>query len=181
MLIALPFRRTLHHKIMRVGLMIWLFAALQVAAVVLLVTFWSIDLVALNQLCQSPYLSDALAYPVTLSVALVYGLFMLAVCAVTCAIVVLIKRSLKNLSAHKARTNFKTKVMIKSVVAMIVNVIPFVCVLVVEVLSRSGYAIDIKTHLALTISIMSVNRLCNPWLYSFSQIKAIVQPAVRKQ
>jgi Leucine-rich repeat (LRR) protein len=173
-LIGFPFRHSLHRRIIYVGAVVWLLAVLQLAVVVFVVSIWDTQLVAYNHLCQLPSLPAFMDYPLNISLCVVYGLCVLAVCAIVCGIVRLVKQSMKQVSAHSARTNVKVKVMKKSVVVVIVNAIGFVSVLITEGLVRSGVKVEPRILLLLTITVMSINKLCNPWLYSLSMIQNMI-------
>ena len=174
MLVAFPFKKELHHRIMRVGFMIWPLAALQISATVFTVSFRGIDFIGRNQLCQSPAFPDSVEYAVTMSLFLVYGLCLVAFCAVTIAIVIIIKQSLKAVPGHKKKTNYKTRVLVKSVVLMIVNTLSLPCIMVTEGLMRFGFDVNIKTLLILAVSVVSLSKVCNPWISSFTRIKVMV-------
>jgi hypothetical protein len=87
----------------------------------------------------------------------------------------------KRAPAQKTRSNVKLQVMKKSIIVMVVNVLSFSTVLVVEGLQRTGYRVDSTILLAVTISVMSVSKFCNPWIYTVRLIMAMVSTDKRKR
>ena len=130
-----------------------------------------VHVVAYHQLCQLPSLPASVEYPLNISLLSVYVLSLLTLIAITCGIIVAIKLSLQNMPAHKSRTDVKGRVMKKCSLLMAVNVIGFTSVLITEGFLRAGFKVEIITLLVLTVTGMSVSKVCNPWFHFVNLIQ----------
>ena len=85
---------------MYAGAIIWLIAGVQLVGLVLGVSFGDVHIVAYHQLCQFPSLPASVEYPLNLSLLSVYVLCLLVLIAITCGVIVAVKLSIKNMTAH---------------------------------------------------------------------------------
>jgi hypothetical protein len=166
LLIGFPFKKTLHQKIMRGIGGIWLIAGVQVSLVATLVTTLNMPVASSDQFCQSPSTLDSPLSPFLLTLAIIYGICMLVFVVATCTIVILIQRSLRTNSAMQAKSHFKLRVMRNSVIVAVINIISLGTALVVDGLRGSGLEIDNKVLVSLSITLMALGKVSNPWVHS---------------
>jgi hypothetical protein len=170
LLVAFPFKKQLHQRVMNFGGVIWFIAALQVAVVFLLVSFLGLRASAHNPLCQLPRTPPSASYPLLVAFLLFYGACLVTLAGLTGVVVVLIKRSLQMKAAVKTRSDVKRRVMIKSLEVAVINMLSLGTVLITEGLLKAGFELDHKVHLTLTVTLMSISKLCNPWLNSLRML-----------
>ena len=173
-LLIAPFNKLAQRREMRAGLLALLVAALETLGIILPIFALDMQVTASHQLCQSATLTPGGQSPAIVLFLVVYGLCLFVACALTCGIVVFLRRSNKHGPSYRTKTYFKLQVLKKSCIVMVVIVVSLATVLVVEGLQRIDYEISTRTLLALTISVTSLNKACNPWIYSFRLIGNMV-------
>jgi hypothetical protein len=175
-IIGSPFEKSLHRRIVHVGLgVMWLIPVTGLALLALGASEWGVRVSARNQLCQTPSL-----HPLSLDRALkvtllaVYSVSLIALIAVAACIVFLVRRSIRHMggTVHGKRTDVKVRVARKCVTVTAVNVCALTSVLVTEGMVHAGWHVEMKTCLLLSITIMSLNKLCNPWFYSLTTLQS---------
>jgi hypothetical protein len=171
-LIACPFNKRLHRRLSYGGVLVWLVAALQLAALLLMAYLRQLHFHAYHNLCHLPTLTPtALEQPLNVLLAIVYGLCLFALCSVTCIIAHLVTQSNINIPMHKSSHNVKVRVMKKAIAVVVVNVISFTSLMITEGLVRSGFHIDMQVLQWLSVTVMSASKLCNPWIYAVPFLK----------
>jgi Leucine-rich repeat (LRR) protein len=173
LLVALPFRKQLHQRVMRLVGVIWALAALQVLVGASLVQEKKLLIEASDQLCQYPFLGSS--YYVSVPALILYGFCILALCAISTGIVVHTKKSLIGMAAHSSRTNTRVRMMKMTTLLTSLNLCSLLPVLITGALVTVNQEVGMISRLVLTISMMSLSKLTNPFVYSFRQIQEKLQ------
>ena len=81
-------------------------------------------------------------------------------------IVILIKSSLRIQSANQSKSHFKLRMMKRSICVAVINIISLSSLLVIEGLRKTGFTIGNEVLVSVTITLVALSKLCNPWLHS---------------
>ena len=167
MLIAFPFNKKAYKYLTRSLLGTWILVIVQLLVGICLQQIGEITIVLSHNFCQSPDLTPSITLPFVLSFCFTYSLLILVFCVYFIWAIILIKcREEMLTTANQKRQNFKQKMIKKSLYVLVINFLSLSSVVVAECLMLAGFQIDNVTLISITLSIMSLSKMCNPWLYT---------------
>ena len=141
--------------------------AIQLLVVICLQYTNGITIVSSHPFCQSPVLSSSIMIPFISSSCLIYVSLMLFFCACFFWAIHLINRRNKILkTTSKSKKNLKRNMIRKSISVSVINLLSLSSVVIVECLMMAGIHIDDVLLSSVTLAIMSLSKLCNPWIYA---------------
>ena len=166
-LIASPFKKEIIHKyFVRAVLGSWIVVIVELVSVLYLQNTNRITIESSHLYCQSPVLASNIIIPTVALSCLVSVLLIFTFCACFLCAIVLIKHGDKALNtACRPKQTLKQKMIRKFISALIINFLSLSSVVTVECLMMSGLQIEDLPLITLTLSIMSLNKICNPWIY----------------
>ena len=166
-LIAFPFKKEAYKYFIRALIGIWILVMFQLFLVISLQYFNQITVVSSHNFCQAPVLAPSIRIPFMVSSCLIYTLLMLVFCACYLCSIALIKRRDKSLtSATQGKQILKRKMIRKTTAVLVINCLSVLSVIIVECLMMAGIQIDDVVLISITLSIMSLSKICNPWIYT---------------
>jgi hypothetical protein len=173
-LIAFPFEKKLHFRLVHAMSVTWLVVVMELGIVTSLININGYIVSASNQFCQDLKLSENVAMPISASLLVLFGFLILCYCASVGGLVILVNKSNRSVStsmgkATTRRANRMKKMVVRYGVALMVNIMSLSVTLATSTLSIYGIVIGDNTLLILTITVMSLSKLCNPWIFTFQQ------------
>ena len=166
-LIAFPFNKKAYKYLTRALLGTWILVIVQLLVVIYLQQIDEITIVSSNHFCQSPDLAPSITLPFVISFCFIYTFLILGFCVCFIWAIILIKRREEMLTtANQKRQNFKRKMIKKSLYVLLINFLSLLSVVVAECLIMAGFEIDDAVLISITLSIMSLSKICNSWLYT---------------
>ena len=152
---------------MQMSAVIWLLAVIEVGLVTIVVTTVNTRVPSSDQFCQSPTTNDPVSFQLLIALQIIYGICMFVFAAATSILVIIIKNSLRLNSAIQSKSShFKKRVVKRSVGVATVNITSLLSVLVTEGLRMSGFVIQHEILVTVTITLMAISKLSNPWIHS---------------
>ena len=167
MLIAFPFKKQAS-KYFTWGIHAsWIVLAIQLVVAICLQHTNEITIVSSHSFCQSPILSSNIMLPFIVLACLVYVSFMLVFCACFSWAIHLISLTDKTLTTvSKSKKALKRKMIKKSMYVSVINILSLSSVVIVEYLMMTEIHIDDIVLSSVTLTIMRLNKMCNPWIYA---------------
>ena len=182
LLIVFPFKKHEHHKyFVRTLLGIWIVVVVELIIVIYLQNIKLIGVVSSHLFCQSPILATDVIVPFVTSSCLVYMLLILALCTCFLGENIVIRRQENSFTKSQSKEKLKCRMMKKSITAVVINFVSLSSVVVVECMMMTGLHIDEMPLIVLTLSVMSLSKICNPWIFSLKtwaqeKVKDISKP-----
>ena len=177
-LIAFPFKRQVHKYFMHALPVVWAVVIVELVVAIYLQNINEINIVSSHIFCQSPVLAPGIIVPFVVSFCLVYVSMILAFCACLISGNILIRCQDKTQTKSKAKEILRRKLIRKSISALVINFLSLSSVVVIECLMMTGVHIDDGLLITLTMSIMTLSKLCNPWIYTLHNW---IQQKLKKQ
>ena len=166
-LIVFPFKKQSYKYFIWGIFLSWMVVAIQLLVVICLQYTNGITIVSSHPFCQSPVLSSSIMIPFISSSCLIYVSLMLCFCACFFWAIHLINRRDKILkTTSKSKKNLKRMMIRKSISVSVINLLSLSSVVIVECLMMAGVHIDDVLLSSVTLAIMSLSKLCNPWIYA---------------
>ena len=170
LLIAHPLKKGLFKYFIRSAGISWLVVLVQALVLISLQYTNQMTVVSSHLFCQSPVLAPDMVVPILTLSCFVYLPVLFLFCAFSLGAVVLLKHQDKILKKIRVNKTLKKTMIKKSSLVLVMNFLSLLSVVTVECMLMVGLEIDDIPLISVTLSVMSLSKVCNPWIYTLQNL-----------
>ena len=163
-LIAFPFKKHMFKHFNKALFGIWTVEMIQLIVVISL-HYSGITIKSSHHFCQAPVVAPNIILPFVIPFGFCHVFFIFTFCVFLFLAIVLIKHKDKTL-VTSSKQAYKRKMIRKSILASVVKFLSLSSVVIVECLLMAGFQIDEVCLTIVTITLMLLSKIGNPWIYT---------------